>query len=129
MGDRMTFTKTVSESDINLFAGITGDFAPHHIDEAYASTTRFKGRIAHGILTVGIVSAAIARLVSPGAVTKGHEFKFTAPVYIGDTVTAVAEVIAVDVPRRRVTLRTTAYNQRNELLLDGTTVQVMVGRD
>src|SRR5215510_13403595 len=87
------FTKTVTEADIVLFAGISGDTNPVHLDEEFAKGTMFKGRIAHGMLTVAFISAVLGtRLPGPGSVYLGQSLKFTAPVRIGDTVRARATI-------------------------------------
>ena len=92
VGDVHRVAKTVSEGDVYLFAGITGDFHPIHVNEEYARETQFKGRIAHGALAVGMMSAAIgglcARIPPPGVVSKRYEVTFTAPIHFGDTITA-----------------------------------------
>lgn len=120
-GDGAEFTKTVSESDVYGFAGITGDFNPAHIDEEYAKGTFFKKRIAHGMLSAGFISTVLGtRLPGAGAVYMKQELSFLAPVYIGDTITARAEVIEVHVEKNRVTLRTTCTNQDGKVVLDGT---------
>jgi len=120
-GDGAEFTKTVSESDVYGFAGITGDFNPAHIDEEYAKGTFFKKRIAHGILSAGFISTVLGtRLPGAGAVYMKQELSFLAPVYIGDTITARVEVMEVHVEKNRVTLKTTCTNQDGRVVLDGT---------
>lgn len=120
-GDGAEFTKTVSETDVYGFAGITGDFNPAHIDEEYAKGTFFKKRIAHGMLSAGFISTVLGtRLPGAGAVYMKQELSFLAPVYIGDTITARAEVTEVHVEKNRVTLRTTCTNQDGKVVLDGT---------
>jgi len=95
----------VSEQDVEDFARISGDYNPLHMDEEYAKTTSFGGRIAHGAMTASYVSAILGNeLPGPGAVFTTLELKFRAPVRIGDTVTARAEVAEVNVRRRRVIL-------------------------
>jgi 3-hydroxybutyryl-CoA dehydratase len=104
------FTKTVTEADIVLFAGITGDTNPVHLDEEFAKPTMFKGRIAHGMLTVGFISAVLGtKLPGPGSVYLGQTLKFRAPVKIGDTVRARATITALDREKGRCTLATTAH--------------------
>lgn len=125
VGQKEEFSKTISESDVYLFAGITADFAPHHIDEQFAGTTVFGRRLVHGMLTASLPSACTSRIVSPGAVSMGHEFRFLKPVYIGDTITAVAEVIEINSDKKRIKIRTYCKNQDGELVLDGTTLQYM----
>jgi 3-hydroxybutyryl-CoA dehydratase len=94
VGDSAQFAKTVAESDIYLFAGITGDLNPAHINEAYAKTTYFKGRIAHGMLSAGFISAVLGTILpGPGTVYLHQELNFLAPVRIGDTITARVEVV------------------------------------
>ena len=89
IGDQAHFSKTVTDADIYLFAGVTGDMNPAHINEAYAKETFFKTRIAHGMLSAGFISAVIGmRLPGPGTVYMHQSLDFLAPVYIGDTVTA-----------------------------------------
>jgi len=123
VGDKETFSKTVSESDVYLYAGVTGDLAPHHVNADYARGTRFKERIAHGLLIAGVMSSALTKLVAPGAVTLSHEFRFLAPVYFGDTVYAEVEVQEVDLAERTLLLRTTVRNQSGVMVLDGTAVE------
>ena len=97
LGEKAEFTKTVTESDIYLFAGITGDLNPAHINEVYARKTFFKTRIAHGMLLGGFISTVLGnRLPGPGTVYMRQELNFLAPVRIGDTITARAEIIDID---------------------------------
>ncbi len=120
VGQADSLAKTVSESDIYLYAGITGDFNPVHINEAYAAGTFFKKRIAHGTLSAGFISAVIGtRLPGTGTIYASQSLKFLAPVYVGDTITARVEVIEIDVEKRRVKLKTTCTNQDGVLVLDG----------
>lgn len=99
--------KTVTDADIEMFAAVSTDRNPVHLDEAYARDTIFEGRIAHGMLTAGLVSAVIGeQLPGHGTVYLGQTLKFLAPVRPGDTVRAEVEVTAIDPHRRRVTLDT-----------------------
>ncbi len=119
-GDTAEFTKTISESDIYLFAGVTGDLNPAHINESYAKNTFFKGRIAHGMLLAGFVSGVIGmKLPGPGSIYIRQELKFLAPARIGDTITARVEITQMQSEKNRITLRTTCTNQENTLVLDG----------
>jgi 3-hydroxybutyryl-CoA dehydratase len=119
-GDSDRFSKTVTEADIYLFAGVTGDFNPAHIDEVYAQGTFFKTRIAHGMLSAGFISAVIGtRLPGPGTVYMRQTLDFLAPVRIGDTVTATVEVVEKMEDKKRVRLRTTCVNQDGTRVLDG----------
>ncbi|MCX7816037.1 MAG: MaoC family dehydratase [Syntrophales bacterium] len=120
LGEVAEFSKTVSETDIYLFAGITGDFNPAHINEDYAKNTIFKGRIAHGILSAGFISAVLGtKLPGPGTIYLKQELNFLAPVKIGDTITARVEVIEKNTERNRVRLRTRCTNQEGKIVLDG----------
>lgn len=120
IGDSATFTKTVSESDVYQFAGITGDFNPAHINEEYAKDTVFKTRIAHGMLSAGFISTVLGtRLPGPGTIYLRQELKFLAPVRIGDTITAKVEITGLVLEKNRVTLRTTCTNQEGVLVVDG----------
>jgi 3-hydroxybutyryl-CoA dehydratase len=120
VGDVAEFSKTISESDIYLYAGVTGDFNPAHINEAYASKTFFKTRIAHGMLMAGFISAILGtQLPGPGAIYIRQELNFLAPVRVGDTITARAEVIEIIAEKNRVRLKTTCVNQDGTLVLEG----------
>jgi len=120
IGDSDRFSKTVTDTDIYLFAGVTGDFNPAHIDEAYAQGTFFKTRIAHGMLSAGFISAVIGtRLPGPGTVYMRQTLDFLAPVRIGDTVTATVEVIEKMEDKKRIRLKTTCVNQEGTRILDG----------
>lgn len=120
VGQFAEFSKTVTESDVILFAGITGDFNPAHIDEVQASRSRFGGRIAHGMLSAGFISACIAmRLPGPGTIYLTQSLTFTRPVKIGDTVTARVEVLEWTGGKRRARLGTTCRNQRGEVVIEG----------
>jgi 3-hydroxybutyryl-CoA dehydratase len=119
-GDTASFSKTVSEADIYLFAGVTGDLNPAHIDEQYAKGTFFKTRIAHGSLLAGFISAVMGTILpGPGTVYVRQELNFLAPAHIGDTVTAVVEVTELDEAKNRVHLRTFCRNQDGVVLVDG----------
>ena len=120
IGDKAEFAKTISEFDIYMFAGITGDFNPAHINEDYAKQTFFKTRIAHGILTAGFISTVIGtKLPGTGTVYVKQDFSFLAPVRIGDTITACVEVVEILDKKNRVRLKTTCFNQKNTQVLDG----------
>lgn len=99
--------KTVTDRDIELFAEVSTDRNPVHLDDAYAMDTIFEGRIAHGMLTAGLISAVIGeQLPGHGAVYLGQSLKFLAPVRPGDRVRAEVTVTAIDYAKRRVTLDT-----------------------
>lgn len=114
------FTKTVSESDVYLYAGITGDLNPAHVNEVHARDTFFKTRIAHGMLSAGLISAVIGmKLPGPGTIYMKQNLTFLAPVRIGDTVTARVTVVEKLAEKGRVKLRTTCTNQDGTVVLDG----------
>ncbi len=123
IGDTASFSKTMSESDVYLFAGITGDFNPAHVDEEYARSTFFGGRIVHGILTAGFISTVIAgQLPGPGTIYVSQQLKFLAPVRMGDTLTARAEVAKIISEKNRVILKTTCSIQDGTIVLEGEAV-------
>ncbi len=107
VGMSSSFAKTVSESDVYTFAGVTGDNNPVHINEEFAATTPFKQRIVHGMFSAGLISAVLGtQLPGPGAIYIDQSLKFKAPVHIGDTLTATASVEEINTERRRVKLKT-----------------------
>ena len=119
-GDSASFTKTISESDVYLFAGITGDLNPAHVDAVSAANGMFKQRIAHGMLTGSFISTVLAmQLPGPGTIYVGQNLQFRAPVLIGDTITARVEAIEKLEPRKWVKFRTTITNQDGKLVVDG----------
>jgi 3-hydroxybutyryl-CoA dehydratase len=114
-----TFSRTITEADIVLFAGVSGDNNAMHLNDEFARTTAFGGRIAHGMLSASVISAAIAnRLPGPGTIYLGQQLKFRAPVRPGDTVHATVEVISVDLERARAVLSTTC-RVRDKVVIDG----------
>ncbi|MCX5851352.1 MAG: MaoC family dehydratase [Deltaproteobacteria bacterium] len=120
VGDFAEFAKTVSETDVYLYAGITGDFNPAHVNQAYAEKTFFKTRIAHGMLTAGFISTILGtKLPGPGTIYLKQSLAFLAPVRIGDTITAHAEVVELKVEKNRARFRTTCMNQEGTMVLDG----------
>jgi 3-hydroxybutyryl-CoA dehydratase len=120
VGDTASMSKTISEHDIYAFAGVTGDFNPVHVNAEFAKGTMFKERIAHGMLSVGMISAVLGTAL-PGVNTiyLAQELVFKAPVKIGDTVTATVEVLEKIEGKNRVILRTTATTQDGTLVIDG----------
>ncbi|WP_191600154.1 MaoC family dehydratase [Marinomonas algicola] len=100
-------TNTTTKEDVHLFAQVTGDTNPVHLDDDYAATTSFGKTIAHGMLTAGFISAAIGtRLPGPGCIYLEQSLKFRAPVFIGDTVTTRLTIVDINVRRKRLTLKT-----------------------
>lgn len=125
-GQQAAWTKTVTETDVVLFAGITGDFNPLHIDAVAAAASQFGGRIAHGMLAAGFISAALAmRLPGPGAIYLSQSLRFVRPVRIGDTVTTTVVVAEVISAKRRLRLATQCRNQQDELVVDGEAVVLL----
>ncbi|RPF26272.1 MaoC family dehydratase [Georgenia muralis] len=124
LGATAGFRKTVTEADVVLFAGITGDFAPQHVDADYMSRHPLGERVAHGILTLGIASTAASALCAQEqlvAVSAGYDrLRFLRPVVLGDTVDCRYEVVAVDEGRRRASARVEVRNQRGEMCLAAT---------
>ena len=121
VGDTAEFTKTISESDIYLFAGISGDFNPAHINNVMANKSQFKGRIAHGFLAGSLISAVLGtKLPGPGTVYLEQNMKFKSPVYIGDTLSArviVSEII--NSKKGIIRLSTDIINQNGDIVIDG----------
>lgn len=130
VGKVVTVRKTVSESDIYLFAGITGDFHPNHVDEEYMRGTTYGRRVAHGALLVGYMSAASTKMVLglPGTIVSyGYDrIRFPRPVFIGDTVTVTYEIVEQDVAERKVFARVTCTNQRGEVVAAATHILKVV---
>jgi 3-hydroxybutyryl-CoA dehydratase len=121
IGDSASFSKTITESDIVLYAGISGDFNPAHMDAEYAKDTAFGKRIAHGMLSASFISNILGnQLPGPGTIYLGQELKFVKPVYIGDTVTATATVNERIVEKNRLGLETIVKNQKGETVITGT---------
>lgn len=126
VGQAAEFTKTVTETDVVMYAGITGDFNPMHVDQTYAQATQFGGRIAHGMLTAGFISAVLGmKLPGEGSIYMSQSLRFTRPVRIGDTITARIEVIELFPQKKRVRLATTCRNQDGKAVLDGEALVLM----
>jgi 3-hydroxybutyryl-CoA dehydratase len=120
VGQAAEFSKTVTETDVVLYAGITGDFNPAHVNAVEAEAGMFGGRIAHGMLSAGFISTVLAmKLPGPGTIYLSQSLRFTRPVRIGDTVTARAEVMEVIAAKRRVRLATTVANQHGDTVIEG----------
>lgn len=120
IGDTASFTKTMSETDIYLFAGITGDLNPAHVDAVSAADGMFKQRIAHGMLSGSFISTVLAmKLPGPGTIYLGQELSFRGPVFIGDTITAKVECTEKLEQRRWLKFKTTVTNQDGKLVVDG----------
>jgi 3-hydroxybutyryl-CoA dehydratase len=123
IGQRDTFTKTVTDADVTTLAGVIGDFNPIHVDAEYARKSRFGQRVAHGIFTGGLISAVLGnKLPGPGAIYLSQQLEFLAPVFIGDTITAAVEVTEWRPEKRILTLKTDAYNQDGKQVVTGKAV-------
>lgn len=128
IGQTAVFSRTITEADIVLFAGVSGDNNAVHMNDEFAATTRFGGRIAHGFLTASVISAAVAnRLPGPGSVYLGQQMSFKAPVRPGDTVHACVSVKAIDPGRARVVL-TTVCQVRDTIVIDGEAIVMVTSR-
>ena len=125
IGDFSLFTKTVSETDIVLYAGISADFAPVHLNEQYAAETRFGSRIAHHMLLGTMAGGAIYRLLSPSSICVKREFEVIAPVFAGETVTIRAEIASLDREHNRVVVEFECYNVKEELVLRGSSLEAL----
>lgn len=119
-GDKTSFSKTISETDIYLYAGITGDLNGAHVNSQYAAQSIFGERVAHGMLSAGLISTVLGtRLPGEGTIYLSQTLKFIAPVKIGDTVTATVEVLEKFEAKRRVRLSTVCENQRGQKVIEG----------
>ena len=121
VGHKVTLTHAVTDEDIRLFAKVTGDDQPLHLDETFGERTRFKKRIAHGMLSAGYISAALGTKIAPAfiVVYLSQQLRFRLPVGIGDTITTEAEVTAVDTEKRILTVRTDCLNQAGDAVIKG----------
>lgn len=107
IGMNVSYSQTITDADVKIFAGLSGDHNPVHVDEKYAASSRFKKRIAHGLISGSFFSALFGtKLPGPGCVYVAQSFQFKKPVYLGDTVTATVEVTDIDEKNRRVFFRT-----------------------
>lgn len=123
IGDTASLTKTITEKEVQLFGELTGDFNPVHFDEEFAKTTRFGKRIAHGMLSASFISTVLAnQLPGSGTVYLSQTLKFTAPVFLGDTLTARVTVTDIKEGKPLVTLETVCTNQNDETVVKGEAV-------
>jgi 3-hydroxybutyryl-CoA dehydratase len=126
IGQSASMGKLVTVEDIERFAEITGDFNPVHMNEELAARTRFKGRIAHGMLGAGLISAVLGtKLPGPGGIYLSQTLKFLKPVRPGDTITAEVEVNAWQPERSIINLDTRCYNQEGEEVLTGQAILIV----
>jgi 3-hydroxybutyryl-CoA dehydratase len=128
LGMTATFSKTVSNEDIVKFAEVSGDTNPVHLDEAFAATTMFGSRIAHGLLSAGFISAVLGtKLPGAGAIYVSQSFKFKAPVRIGNEVTARVELIALN-PEKKMATFVTQCLVKDKIVIDGEATLMVPGR-
>jgi len=119
----VTFSKTITAADILLFAALSGDDYPLHVDSEYAKTTRFGQRVAHGMLSASLLSTVAGLMLgTPGGVFVQQSLHFRRPVFIDDTLTARSEVLEIDRERRRLHCATTVANQHGKIVIDGLAV-------
>jgi 3-hydroxybutyryl-CoA dehydratase len=128
VGERRFFAKTVTEADVHFFAAVSGDLGPQYVNAVYARTTEHGERVAHPMLVASMAAAAVSRLVRAGFGSESWEFRTASPVRFGDTITAMAEVVEKDGERGRLKLRAVCENQRGEVVLEGTSIQVPIAR-
>lgn len=128
VGTSLSFTKTVSESDVYLFAGITGDFSPNHVDEEYMKDSRYGGRLAHGALLVGLMSGASSRMRVGRTVSLGYDrVRFVGPVRFGDTITTNYTITEIDLEKKRIYNKVECVNQRGEVVGSAVHIRAFVG--
>lgn len=120
VGTKATFCKTVSETDIYLFAGISGDLGPNHVNAEYMKATRYGRIVAHGVLIVGFMSTCSTKVIDQGsrpAVSLGYDrIRFVNPVFVGDTITVEYEITEQDIEKERTIAQVTAKNQHGEVV-------------
>lgn len=120
IGDNASFTKTITDTDIYLYAGISGDFNPAHVNQVEAEKGMFGKRIAHGMLSAGLISAVLGTMLpGPGTIYMGQELRFTKPVFVGDTITATITVAELIPEKNRAKLETVCTNQDGEVVIKG----------
>lgn len=119
VGQKSSFSKRVTEHDIMMFASMSGDRNPVHLDAEYAAGTMFKERIAHGMFSGALISAAVAcEMPGPGTIYLGQQMSFSLPVKLGDELTVQLEILE-KLPKFRVRIATRVVNQRDEIVVDG----------
>ena len=119
IGMKVSYSQTITDADIKAYAGVSGDHNPVHVSQEYAEQSRYGKRLAHGMISIGFFSALFGmRLPGPGCVYVAQNTKFKRPVYIDDTITAIAEVTDVCVEKKRVFFSTNCY-VKNKLVISG----------
>ncbi len=121
VGQKASFSKTITETDVYLFAGISGDINPAHLSEEYAKGTFFKTRIAHGLISAGLVSGVLGNIMPGyGTIWISQNLNFLAPVRFGDTITATVEITEIDIEKKRAKINAVCTNQEGTAVLQGT---------
>ena len=127
VGAQASFTKTITDADVSLFAGLTGDFSPLHMDAVFAQRTRYGRRTAQPMLAGGLISAVLdTQLPGPYAVCLSQHIEFLIPIYIGDTLTAQVEVVSWLPEKKLITLKTCCTNQEARQVVTGQAVLMML---
>ena len=120
VGEKASFSKTISECDVYSFAGICGDFNPVHVNKEEAQKSIFKEQIAHGMLISSFISTVLGmKLPGPGTIYLQQDLQFKKPVYIGDTITATAMIEEINSEKKIAKLRTVVTNQKSDTVIDG----------
>jgi 3-hydroxybutyryl-CoA dehydratase len=125
IGEKVSFGKTITEADVFAFAGITADFNPIHVNVEFAKKSFFGKRVAHGMLTAGLINQTLTNLGGLGTIHLTQTVKFMAPVFIGDTVTVASEVVSKDSGKNRMTVKSTVTNQEGKTVLEGEALILM----
>jgi len=128
IGDKATFSKTMTEADIFAFSAITGDFNPIHVNVEFAKESIFKQRVVHGMLTAGLIDSTLTNIGGAGNIHLSQFVKFMAPVFIGDTVTVISEVVGKDEAKNRITVKSAVTNQEGKTVLEGEAL-IMIPRE
>lgn len=124
IGSKVTIARTVSESDVYLYAGVTGDLSPNHMNEQYMAGGQYGHRIAHGALLVGLMSAASSEMTIGRSVSYGYEgIRFTAPVFFGDTITVEYVLQSKDIATGKIFCKVTCLNQHGQIVAVGTHIK------
>lgn len=125
VGDTASMSKQISDEDVRVFADISGDRNPVHLDDEFAATTIFQKRIVHGALSGALISAVLGMLMpGPGTIYLSQTMNFKAPVFIDETITAWLEVTAYRADKRIATIKTQVFNQEDKLVLEGEAVVI-----
>jgi len=130
IGQNAEYSRLITETDIQRFAEVSGDFNPVHMDEEFAKKSLFRGRIAHGLLSASFISTVLAKeLPGPGSIYIRQELNFKRPVRIGDKIIAKVEVIGKDNKKKRIILKSICLNQNDEIVIDGQSVVMLPNED